>query len=168
MDHSPTQKAFISHISFQMHPCPIPLWQVILLFMLFLLLTGNKFLRNSLLQGVWPVFRSCLIHIDLLDDPQFVFLILSDTFLWVFMFAFSMETVNIQQSITVQYIATQNPSTVFQSNFERNSSFESIFPNLYHGFVFVLLFTPGFSCRIGIVINVRQLANSAYPFFNLQ
>ena len=92
------------------------------------------------------MFRSCLIHINLLEDPQFVFLILSDTFLWVFMLAFSVETVN----------------------FERNSSFESIFPNLYHGFVFVLFFTPGFSWRIGIVVNVRQLANSAYPFFGLQ
>ena len=38
------------------------------------------------------MFRSCLIHIDLLDDPYFDFLMLSNTFLWVFVFAFLLET----------------------------------------------------------------------------
>ena len=55
---------------------------VILIFILFVLSTENKVLANSV------VFQECLIHTDLQDVPQFDTLILSNTFLCIFLLVF--------------------------------------------------------------------------------
>ena len=57
-------QAFINDIPSQMHPSPITLWWFILLFVLFVLPTGNKVLANSL-YGIWVASQGYLIHIDL-------------------------------------------------------------------------------------------------------
>ena len=82
MDHRLTDTAsihaFISDIPSQMHPSPITLWQVILIFMLFVLSTQKiKFwlIHDGCIETKL-VFQSCLIHSDI---PHFDSLILSNT-----------------------------------------------------------------------------------------
>ena len=77
-DDTASIHAFISDIPSQMHPSPIIMWQVILIFMLFVLSArGIKFWLVTIRLGL--VFhQSCLIHRHV---PHFDSLILSNTFL---------------------------------------------------------------------------------------
>ena len=66
-----------------MHPSPITLWQVILIFMLFVHSTGNKLKRLAFQQG-------CLIHKDVAHFDSLVF---SKTFLNNFLLVFWLATI---------------------------------------------------------------------------
>ena len=86
--------AFISNIPSQMHLSPMTLWQVILIFMLFVLSTQvlvNSFTIASCVE-TRLVFQSYLIRTDLRNVPHFDCLILLNTFLCNFLLAFWLVT----------------------------------------------------------------------------
>ena len=85
---------FISVIPSQMHPSPVTLWQVILIFMLVFLLLIQE-IKTWLIHYSYEtrlVFQSCLIHTDLQDVLHFDSLIFNHSFLCNFLLVFWLAT----------------------------------------------------------------------------